>query len=122
MPLATVNRPRRSRGLLSGTLGNKVSLQRRTSGKDALNQPTDVWTEYASVWGNVLMKSGKESIESGTQVSIGQASIRIRYRTDVTNGDRAICQGITFHIVSPLPSVSTQEYTDLVVTLNATEG
>lgn len=122
MPLAPVNHTRRARGLLAGTLSNKVSLQRRTSGKDALGQPIDVWTEYASVWGNVLMKSGKESIESGTQVSIGQASIRIRYRTDVTNGDRAVCQGINFHIVAALPNVATQEYTDLVVTLNATEG
>ena len=123
MTRSTAGTPaRRNSGQSAGRFNNLVSLQRRTSGKDDLGQPLDEWTEYASVWGGALMVSGKEKIESGTQVDVGSASIRIRYRTDVTNGDRAICQGVTFHVVSSLPNVATREYTDLVCTINATEG
>jgi SPP1 family predicted phage head-tail adaptor len=109
-------------GLRAGTLNNKVSLQRKTSGKDPLGQPVETWTEFANVWGAALLLNGKEVIEGGTQVSIGNASIRIRYRTDVNNGDRAICQGVTFNIAAVLPNVSTREYTDLICTVGANDG
>lgn len=110
-------------GVRAGTLRNKVSLQRRTSGRDPdTGQEIDVWTEYASVWGAVLQLNGKERLTGGTSVDIGSASIRIRYRDDVTNGDRAVAQGVIFNIASVLPNVASREYTDLVCTENANDG
>lgn len=112
----------RPTGLPAGSLSTRVSLQRKTSGKDALGQPIDTWTEYAKVWGNVLQLSGRETVSSGTTVGTVQASIRIRYRTDVTNGDRAIAQGVVFNIGPPIPNVASREYTDLPCTSNANDG
>lgn len=107
---------------MAGDLNLKVSLQRKTSGKDSLGQPIDVWTEYANVWGGVLQISGKEKVTGGTQVDTGTASIRIRYRIDVNNGDRAIAQGVIFNISSVLPNVASREYTDMACTENANDG
>jgi SPP1 family predicted phage head-tail adaptor len=121
MALAPVVRPRRSRGMLAGSLGCLVSLQRK-QGKDALGQPLSTWVEYASVWGNVNMLTGKEKVAGGTTIGMGTASIRIRFRTDVTNGDRAVVRGIIFNIAQPLPNLSTQEYTDLPCTQGANLG
>jgi len=118
----TKNLYRMSSGLLAGSLNTKVSLQRRTTGRDELGQPIDTWTEYASVWGSVLQLSGKETVSSGTQVATGAASIRIRYRTDVTNGDRAVVLGQVFNIGAPLPNLATREYVDLPCTSGANAG
>ncbi|WP_081064104.1 phage head closure protein [Burkholderia vietnamiensis] len=108
--------------MLAGDLSLKISLQRKSSGQDELGQPVDVWTEYALVWGSVRQLTGKEKVAGGTQVDTGTASIRIRYRTDVNNGDRAIAQGHTFNIASVLPNVATREFTDLACTENANAG
>jgi SPP1 family predicted phage head-tail adaptor len=74
----TIYGNRRSTGILAGSLNTLVSLQRKTSGKDPLGQPIDTWTEYASVWGGVLMLTGKEVVTGGTQVATAACSIRIR--------------------------------------------
>lgn len=113
---------RKGSGIMAGDLNLKISLQRKTSGKDPIGQPIDTWTEYALVWGSVRQLTGKETITSGTQVDTGTASIRIRYRTDVNNGDRAIAQNHIFNISSVLPNVATREFTDIVVTENANNG
>jgi SPP1 family predicted phage head-tail adaptor len=115
-------RQERSSGLPAGSLNLRVSLQRKTSGKDALGQPLEVWTQYALVWGSVLQLTGREKVAGGTQVDTGTASIRVRYRTDVNNGDRAVAQGIIFNIASVLPNVASREYTDLACTENANDG
>lgn len=113
---------RQTTGLRAGTLDTRVSLQRKTSGSDELGQPIEAWTEYAEVWGDVLQASGRETASSGTQVDTANASIRIRYRTDVTNADRAIAQGVVFNIASVIPNVKSREFTDLVCTQNANDG
>jgi SPP1 family predicted phage head-tail adaptor len=113
---------RQGSGIMAGDLSLKISLQRKTSGKDELGQPIDTWTEYALVWGSVKQLTGREKVTGGTQVDTGTASIRIRYRTDVNNGDRAIAQGHTFNIASVLPNVATREFTDMACTENSNDG
>jgi SPP1 family predicted phage head-tail adaptor len=113
---------RKSTGMLAGTLSNLIQLQRKTSGKDPIGQPVETWTTYATVWASVLMLTGKETVSSGTQVGTASASVRIRYRNDVSNGDRLIAQGYIFNIGAPLPGVAGLEYTDLPCTMGANSG
>lgn len=111
-------------GLRAGTLNTRLSLQRK-SGKDELGQPLNTWTEYAQVWGAVLQLKGVEKVTGGTSVDTASGSIRIRYRTDVTNGDRVVAlsaDGQIFNINSVMPNAASREYTDLVVTENANNG
>lgn len=111
-------------GLRAGTLNTYLSLQRKT-GRDALGQPTNTWTEYAQVWGAIVQIRGVEKVTGGTSVDSASASIRIRYRTDVTNADRAVAlnaDGQIFNINSVMPNVASREYADLVCTQNANQG
>jgi SPP1 family predicted phage head-tail adaptor len=119
--MATTNKPR----LAAGNLSVRVSLQRKASGRDALGQPLNVWTEYAQVWASVVQVRGMERVTGGTEVDSASASIRIRYRTDVTNADRVVALsagGLVFNVNSVMPNAMSREYTDLVCTENANNG
>jgi len=106
----------------AGTLNRRVSLQRCSSGKDALGQPTATgWVEYANVWAAVLQLNGKEHLGAGEITGLGNASIRIRFRQDVQTGDRVVCQGQVFHVSYPLVNVASREYVDLVCTENSNQ-
>jgi SPP1 family predicted phage head-tail adaptor len=100
--------------LRAGTLTRTVSLERRTTEQDEVGQPIDVWSEYARVAAYVKMLNGKEVMLASTDVGIGSASIRIRYRTDVATGDRAIVDGQVFDVSIALPNYAGRDYTDLV--------
>ncbi|MBB2977677.1 phage head closure protein [Paraburkholderia tropica] len=104
--------------LRAGTLTRTVSLMRRSTGQDELGQPIDTWAEYARVAAYVKMLSGKEMMLADSDVGIGNASVRIRYRTDVATGDRAIIDGQTFEVAMPLPNYAGRDYVDLVCTVN----
>lgn len=119
--MATTSKPR----LSAGSLNVRVSLQRKSGGTDALGQPLNVWTEYAQVWASVVQLRGIERVTGGTEVDSASASIRIRYRMDVTNADRAVALsagGQVFNINSVMPNAMSREYTDLVCTENANNG
>ncbi|KGC38883.1 phage head closure protein [Burkholderia pseudomallei] len=66
---------------------------------------------------NVRMLNGNEAPLSGRETGIGSASIRIRYRTDVTTGDRVAIDGGTFRVNMALPNFSGRDYADLVYTI-----
>lgn len=66
---------------------------------------------------NVRMLTGKEVLAADAEVGVGTASVRIRYRTDVATGDRAVIDGATVLSVSAaLPNVAGRDYTYLVCT------
>lgn len=105
-----------------GDLNRRVRIEQRGQGQDDLGQPIDTWTEVATVWCNVRMLTGKETLTSDTDVGIASASIRIRYRTDITNGMRAIVDGVVFNIGAPLPDLAGREYVDLPCTTGSNNG
>ncbi|KDR34721.1 head-tail adaptor protein [Caballeronia grimmiae] len=106
----------------AGDLNRRVRIERNGSGTDDLGQPVDGWTEVATVWGNVRMLSGKETAQANADVGSATASIRIRYRTDITNGMRAIVDGVIFNILQPLPNVAARDYTDLACSTGSNNG
>ena len=108
--------------LEAGTLNRRVRIERNIGGVDDLGQPVDGWAEVGTVWGNVRMLTGKETLMSDADVGAASASIRIRYRTDITNGMRAIVDGVVFNIGAPLPDLAGREYVDLPCTTGSNNG
>lgn len=107
--------------LEAGTLDRRVRIEQR-GGVDELGQPLDTWAEVATVWGNVALLSGREAAKANADVGTATASIRIRYRTDITNGMRAVVDGVIFNILQPLPNVASREYTDLACSTGSNNG
>lgn len=115
----------------AGDMNRRVRIEQRGQGQDDLGQPIDMWTEVATVWCNVRMLTGKETLTSDAEVASATASIRIRYRTNIDNGMRAVLlkfvdgqpvDDVIFNILAPLPNVASREYTDLACSAFANNG
>lgn len=104
-----------SRHLDSGDLRDRITVQQKTGGTDQWGAPLpEAWADYDSVWANIRFLSGTESIKAGADVSVVRASIRIRWRQDVTAGMRVIAGAQTFDVEAVLYG-QRREYVDLAV-------
>lgn len=107
----------------AGKINTLVTIQKNTKELDEYGEPLPAtWTDVATVWGDVRHQSGLQTIKSGADVSIISASIRIRRRTDVTAGMRALVDGKVYDILAILDDVGGRVFSDLVVQLGANQG
>jgi SPP1 family predicted phage head-tail adaptor len=98
----------------AGRLNRRCVIQAPGTTTDELGQPIPGWTDVATVWGDIRMKSGLEAIKAGAVVSTVQASIRIRYRAGVNAGMRVVHNMVAYNITAVQPDVGGREYVDLV--------
>lgn len=98
----------------AGDLNNLVTIQSPQAGQDAIGQPLSGWSTFARVWADVRQYNGLEMIKAGAAVSVAKASIRIRYRTDVTNGMRVLVGETPYEVEAVIPDVAKRQFTDLV--------
>lgn len=98
----------------AGRLNRRCVLQAPGTAQDELGQPIPGWTDVATVWADIRMKSGLESIKAGAPVSVVQASVRIRYRAGVKAGMRLVHNLQAYDIKAVMPDVSGREFLDLV--------
>ncbi len=98
----------------AGRLNRRVTIQAPGTATDEIGQPIPGWTDVATVWGDIRMRSGLESIKAGAPVSTVQASIRIRYRAGINAGMRVVHNLQVYEILAVQPDVGGREYVDLV--------
>lgn len=98
----------------AGALNRRVTIQQLAAGQDALGQPVQTWSAVATVWANIRYETGAETIRSDKDTAIAKVSIRLRRRTDVTNGMRALYGATVFAIKAVLQDERDREHTDLV--------
>ncbi|MGF6976359.1 SPP1 family predicted phage head-tail adaptor [Paraburkholderia sp. JPY465] len=105
-----------------GKLNRRVSLQQPTEVRDELGQPMPGWSELARPWAYVRYLNGKEYATSGTEVSGATASVRIRYRQDVTASMRIVHGSTILNVLAVLPDEGDREYIDLACNTGANDG
>ena len=98
----------------AGRLNRRCTLQQPGTATDELGQPIPGWTDVATVWADIRMKSGLEAIKAGASVSVVQASIRVRYRAGITAGMRVVHNLTNYNITAVMPDVGGREFVDLV--------
>ena len=104
----------------AGRLSTLVTIQHKTAGVDAIGQPLpENWATLRQEWANVRHQSGAEAIKAGAVVSVVQASIRVRWCTDLTAGMRVLAGATVYEIRAVLPEMGRREFVDLVVELVA---
>lgn len=104
----------------AGRLSTLVTIQQKTAGVDAIGQPLpENWATLRQEWANVRHQSGAEAIKAGAVVSVVQASIRVRWCTDLTAGMRVLAGGVVYEIKAVLPEMGRREYVDLIAELVA---
>lgn len=87
----------------AGTLDQRVTIQRLTSGVDSIGQPSTTWQTHVETWASVRVLSGLAMLKAGADTSITKASIRVRYRSDITPAMRVVHRGATYQIDAVLP-------------------
>lgn len=98
----------------AGRLSSRCTLQQPGTATDELGQPIPGWTDVATVWADIRMKSGLEAIKAGASVSVVQASIRVRYRAGITADMRVVHNLTNYEIKAVMPDVGGREFVDLV--------
>lgn len=100
----------------SRALNRIVSIRQRGSTQDGAGQPVETWTQITggSVWANIRHPRGAEAVRGEKDVSIVQASIRIRRRTGVTAAMRVYHGSTIYEIKAVLPDEVSREHVDLV--------
>ena len=89
--------------MLAHTLRDKVTIQQKVDTTDSFGQPVSAWADFATVWANVLFQNGKEAINSEIETASKNASMRIRWRTDIKTDMRIIFRSEIYNIKAVLP-------------------
>lgn len=97
----------------AGCLDQRIIIEQRAAGQDAIGQPVETWSLVAAVWADIRHPSGLSAIKADADTSLVKASIRIRYRTGLDAGMRAVQGGGVYDIKAVLPD-SKKQYIDLV--------
>ena len=98
----------------AGSLKTLCTIQRRTGGTNDWGEPLpEGWETHATVWANVKHPSGSEAIKADAEVSTVRASIRIRYRSDITAGMRVLIGAAVYDIEAVLSYTARREFVDL---------
>lgn len=82
----------------AGALDQRVTLQQRQSGVDAIGQPVQGWSAVATVWADVRHVSGLEAVKADAAAAMTRASIRIRWRAGVDAGMRVVHGSTAYEI------------------------
>lgn len=107
----------------AGQLKSQITIQAKTTSVDEYGEPLPgVWTDVATVWADIKHISGMETLRSGVELSVVRASIRIRYRTGLSAGMRAVHGARVYDIRAALPDEASREYVDLVCEIGANQG
>lgn len=106
----------------AGRLNRRVRIERKGVARDDIGQPYDIWLPVAEVWANVRMQRGSEFLAGGTEVSVGQGSVRIRRRSGIDAGMRLVISGEPYDIKAVLPDEEGHEYMDLAVGVGGNAG
>lgn len=96
-----------------GKLNRQVTIQRPDAGQDSIGQPAQTWAPLATVFANVRQLSGIETIRAGAESSTVKASIRIRYRADITTAMRVVQGSTVYQIKAVMPDEGGRQFVDL---------
>lgn len=89
----------------AGQLKNRITIQQKVNGKDALGQTVDQWVDVCTVRAEIRDMSGKEYQSSQAEQVQTDCKILIRYRKDITADMRVLCNGTYYDIKAVLEDV-----------------
>lgn len=99
----------------AGDLNRKITIQKKGAGTDDWGTPLpDAWDDVTKAWASIKNLSGLGAIKADAESSIVKTSIRIRYRTDIAAGMRALHGTTVYDIKAVLPDAAGREFVDLV--------
>lgn len=103
----------------AGLLNRHVVLLNREERRDGANELIGEWVEVAVARASIRHTSGLSAIKAGAELAIVKASVRIRFRRDVTPGMRVQHGSDHYLVEAVLPDEMRREHVDMVCRLLA---
>ena len=85
-------------GIPAGKLESRVKIMKKTKVRNSTGEMVDSWVEFGKAWGDVIQISGMDAIKADAITSVVKSSIRIRYKSGVVAGMRAVLRNETYDI------------------------
>lgn len=85
----------------AGDLRERITIQARAAGADALGQESGAWADVATVFARAEPLTGREFFAAGQLQGELSVKFTIRHRTDVAETMRVLWRGQPHEIVAP---------------------
>lgn len=85
----------------TGNLRTKITIQNYTTTYNALNEPIKSWTDFVTVWAEVMINQGREFWGAKKLNAELSGIIKIRYNHNITELMRIPYDGKTYQIIAP---------------------
>ena len=83
----------------AGKLDRRITIQRSTTVNNAFNEPVKAWSDLATVGAQQRPNRGAERFTAKEIAGQSVMTFHIRYRADLTVGDRIVYEGRIWNIV-----------------------
>lgn len=95
----------------AGELDQRVTIQTRQSGQDAVGQAVETWGDDTVVWARARPLRGREFFAAGATQSQETIVFGIRYRSGLTSAMRVLWNGETYPLTAPPVNVDGGNHT-----------
>jgi len=97
-----------------GILRDRIAIQDYTTTYNILNEPIKAWTDFVTVWAEVMINQGREFWGAKKLNAELSGIIKIRFNHDITELMRIIYDGETYQITAVIQDVK-KSWTELHV-------
>jgi SPP1 family predicted phage head-tail adaptor len=108
----------------AGIFDQRIQLQTRAPGTNALGERTGAWQTVATVWAAVEPVRSRETVAlGGTAVALHDVKFTIRYRADVTGAWRILWRNRPYEIQGdPVDVAAARDRLELLATAGVRDG
>lgn len=103
--------PARTPPISAGELDQRITLQTRQAGQDAVGQATQTWGADVTVWAAARPLRGSEFFAAGATQSQETVVFRIRYMPGLTSAMRVVWNGAHYPLTAPPVNVEGGNHT-----------
>lgn len=107
----------------AGQLNQRVQLQQRGAGDDALRESNGAWVNVgAEVWAKVEPLTGREGLAAGALQQTVDTRFILRHRGDVTPDMRVVWKGRAYDVISAEPVDGGIEWLEIMAVHGVRDG
>lgn len=109
--------------ITAGQLDQRITLQSRAAGVDALGQPSGAWLDVATVWGRARPLRSRELFAAGAVGNVTDVEFTIRWRADVRVSWRILWRGQPYDITGePIDVDAQRQWIQLLAASGVRDG
>lgn len=103
----------------AGELNQRITLQQKTTTRNAIGEAVVTWSDVATVWAKVMPLRGNAFYAANQEQHVVDARFMIRERSGLSVGMRLLWKGQPYDITNLIPG--TDQYQD-TIEINAING